>query len=145
MIGMTVEDDQPRRTRTFYRGPRAIVTGEQFIAHGEPTRVFRLTDLANVTIVRAVEQRHLAVRITQIGLIVLAGVLVAILDTLAGIVAAVALLVGIAVVIQLAGRHISWELHARYRDAQVTLFSCSNVAEFNQVSRALRRSLEERR
>jgi hypothetical protein len=121
------------------------VTGEQFIALGEPTRVFHLTGLANVTIVRAVAPRHLALRIVQLGLLVIAGVVFAVLDTTAGTLATVAVLAGLAVVLQLAGRQISWELHARYRDAQVTLFSCEAVAEFNQVCRALRRSMEIRR
>ena len=143
MVRMAVEDEQPRGTRTYYRGPRAVVTGDAFIARGEPTRVFRLADLANVTIVRAVAPRHVAVRVVQLALIVLAGVLVVVLDSRVGMAGAAVLLVGTVVAIEMTGRHISWELHGRYQHGQVTLFISEALPEFNQVCRALRRSMEQ--
>lgn len=130
--------------RTYYRGPDAAVTDELLIWQAGVTRSFVVAELHDLGLVRQQGTRlwH-----------VVAGVLLA-----AGggtwiqlglparwAVGLAALLVALAVALW-PPRVRGWALHGRYRGAQsVELYSSTDLRVFNQVTRALRRSIEDSR
>jgi hypothetical protein len=130
--------------RTYYRGPDASVTDELFIWQAGATRAFVVAELRDVGLVRQEASRlgH-----------VLAGAAVAVAGAVwlelglpaRWVVGVAALVVGMAV----AGwppRTRGWMLRAAYRgDAEVTLYRSADERVFHQVSRALRRSMEDAR
>jgi hypothetical protein len=132
--------------RTYYRGPDAVVTDRLFVWRTSPTKGYVVRDLRNVGLVRR--------EISGLGHSVLpvAGgalvVLVTAWTTLEPPVAAVTSLVAaIALLIVASAGHRMrprrWEMRATYRGREVVLYASSDVRVFNQVARALRRSVED--
>jgi hypothetical protein len=129
------------RTRTYYRGPDAVVTSELFIWRTSPPKVFVIRHLQKVAIVRYDVDRG---RPHYSSVAVLA--LWPIVDTpvwVATGVLAVAVPV-VAVVTYSRIRPKRWELQALYLGAEVVLYASTDARVFNQVARALRRAMEDR-
>ncbi|MEV0896602.1 DUF6232 family protein [Actinoplanes sp. NPDC049802] len=133
------------RTRIYYRGPDALVSDDQFVWHPQSApQVFAVSDLRNVGLVQAPS------RIRPYAPALAAGVLAA---AVAGWVLLpdpaiyVLVLLGLAVpgVAMLWREPGRWELHAQYRGTAVVLYSSADARVFNQVSRALRRAMEDTR
>jgi hypothetical protein len=130
--------------RTYYRGPDAAVTDELFIWQAGSTRSFVVAELRRVSMER---QEH-----SRLGRVV-----VAVLLAVAGAgwvqlelparwyVGIGALVVGLAVAGWPPHTRL-WALKAAYRgDDEVTLYTSGDPRVFHQVSRALRRAMEDAR
>jgi hypothetical protein len=131
-------------TRTYYRGPDAVVTSEVFVWRTAPAKVFAIRALRNVGIVRceaAGGRPHTAH--AAAGSAALALAVWPVLDTPA-LVAVVILAVAVpGVAATYRRRRRLWEIHAHYRGAEVILYASTDARTFNQVARALRRAIED--
>lgn len=133
--------------RTYYRGPDAVVTSDIFVGNGAPRTQFAIRELRSVCITHA-EAEHLrmsAARLTG-GLLIIA--VAALPLWIASPPLALALIaLGIPVTVVGAAfwrlRPQRWELRATYRGADVELYTSADERVFNQVSRALRRAIED--
>ena len=133
------------RTRTYYRGPDAVVTSEFLVWRTSPPKTFVIRDLEHVGIARcaagsgrphathAVAAPVLAVAVWPIAH---SPVQIAV-----GVVAIA--LPAVAAVGYWRLRSRLWELHGTYRDAEVILYASTDSRIFNQVARALRRAMED--
>ena len=130
--------------RTYYRGPDAAVTDELFIWVTGTTRAFVVADLREVSLER--ENRSRLGRIVVGVLLAVAGASWVQLGLPAKWYVGIGALV---VALVVAGRPPQarlWALTAAYRDAgQVTLYTSADQRVFHQVSRALRRAMEDTR
>ncbi|MBO3740769.1 DUF6232 family protein [Actinoplanes flavus] len=133
------------RTRIYYRGPDALVSDDQFVWHPHSApQVFAISDLRNVGLVQAPS------RIRPYAPALAAGALAAAVagwtllpDPAIYVLVFLGLAVpGVAMLWREPGR---WELHAQYRKTAVVLYSSADARVFNQVSRALRRAMEDTR
>jgi hypothetical protein len=132
--------------RTYYRGNDALVTDVLFIRRTAPMQSFAIRDLHDVGTVRGgcgPMVPGLAYAAGAALLAIAAGWLL-----LDGWTTQVAALAGLAVSAFAAaaycgGRALRWELHATYRHTDVVLFSSSDSRVFHQITRALRRSMED--
>jgi hypothetical protein len=130
--------------RTYYRGPDAVVTDTHFVWQGPTVRIFAIDELDNVRLVRAMAGgRSRAAVALGLGLSVIA--------VMAGLrfgLLAASPLIAALVVLLLAGARKrggpAWEIRARYRAKEVTVFTSDDPRIFNQVTRALRRTIERR-
>ena len=132
------------RIRTYYRGPDAVVTSEVFVWHTSPAKTFAIRELRSVVIVRGGGNRNRAYGAQIAGSVAVAVAIWPILDSPALIVAAVigvAAIPGVAVAAFV--RRPRWELRATYRNVAVVLYESRDQRVFNQVSRALRRAMED--
>ena len=133
------------RTRTYYSGPDAMVTDDQFIwSTVAAQRVFAVRELRNVGLVQA------PARVRPFAPAVAAGALFAAIagwtlmpDPTWYVVGFLAIATPSVAAVWRQPRH--WELHAQYRDRAVVLYSSADARVFNQVSRALRRAMEDGR
>ncbi|MEV6489348.1 DUF6232 family protein [Actinoplanes sp. NPDC051633] len=133
-------------TRTYYRGPDAVVTSELFVWRTKPARIFVIRELGHVGITCGDPDRarphttHAAAGSAALAiavwLIVDAPVLL------------VATCLAVALPVAAIGaywrlRPRLWRLHATYRGDDVVLYASTNGRVFNQVIRALRRAIED--
>jgi hypothetical protein len=131
-------------TRTYYRGPDAVVTSDVFVWRTAPPKMFVIRDLRKVGISYSDARRRTHGAQAAVGSAGLAVAIWPILDTPA-LIAAVVLAVaipGVVVATRLRPGPRMWELHASYRSAEVLLYASADTRVFNQVSRALRRAME---
>ena len=132
-------------TRTYYRGPDAVVTDEQFVWLTTPTQLFSVPDLHNVGLACTTTDplRLLAAPVAG-GTLILAAATWTMLDHPAAYLLALlgVALPGGATVAARRLRRRQWELHATYRGRPVVLYTSTDERVFNQVSRGLRRSME---
>lgn len=134
-------------TRTYYRGPDAVVTSDLFVWRTAPPKMFVIRDLRKVGISYSDARRRSPGAHTAVGSAGLAVAIWPIVDTPA-LIAAVVLAVaipGVVVAARLRLRPRIWELHAQYRHAEVLLYASPDTRVFNQVTRALRRAMEDQR
>jgi len=135
--------------RTYYRGPDALVTDEHFVWRTSSSQIYAVDGLRNVGLVqgRATAPPPAAALITAAGLFTAAAVSWTAFGSAAGY--AMAALAVFSTAATLATRHQRttrvWHLQAAYRGLEVTLYSSSDARVFNQVARALRRSIEDGR
>jgi hypothetical protein len=135
------------RTRTYYRGPDAVVTSELFVWRTSPAKTFVIRELKRVGIARcdAGSGRPHTVHAAAGPVLVIAAW--PILHTSAmvsvGAVVAVAAVVAAGAVTYRRLRPRLWELHGIYRNAEVILYASTDARVFNQVARALRRAMED--
>jgi hypothetical protein len=134
--------------RTYYSGPDALVTDRLFVWRTTPAKGFAVRELRNVGLVRGEADRlrpytaHVAA-----GALVLVAATWTLMNTPAAYVLgflAIAL-PGSFAVFTMRSRPRRWELRANYRGLEVVLYASSDVRVFNQVARALRRSVEDAR
>jgi hypothetical protein len=133
--------------RVYYRGPDALVTSELFVRRSSPAERFAIRELRDVCITRGgVTGAGLGT-----GIILLAAaalVAAAIMARSGAFLVSIALLAG---VIMAGGLIIPlwWrrprrrQLQATYRGRKIDLYASADERVFNQVSRALRRALED--
>jgi len=131
--------------RTFYDGPDALVTENHFIWRTDPLRAFVIGDLRDVRLVqRDVGSRRViltAASIAAAALIVAPGWLL--LDTPVGRLVLLAAAIAAVTLATFGRRSVhQWELRAAYQSREVVLYTTLELRTFNQVTRALRRSLE---
>ncbi len=132
--------------RTYYRGPEAHVTDERFVWRTETPRVFVVRELRDVVVVRRTRSDRgpdvammIAAFLATLAVMgwLLAGVVV---GAAAGVVA-ITVAVGAATTRRHRPAHF-WQLRATYLGTEVVVFEATDEQMFNQVKRALRRSLE---
>jgi hypothetical protein len=132
--------------RTYYRGPDAHVTDERFVWRTETPRVFVVRDLRDVVVVR----RTRSDRGPDMAMVVAA--VLAVLAVMSWVLAggivgagvgflAVTVASGAAATRRYRPTHY-WQLRSTYLGAEVVVFEATDERVFNQVKRALRRSLE---
>ena len=133
-------------TRTYYRGPDAVVTDKLFVWRTTPTKGFVVRDLRNVQLIRSKDGLGPYAAPIAGGALVLAAAFWTMLGSPAVYALGALAVVGPAgVAIGIRMRPRRWELHATYRGARVVLYISSDGRVFNQVVRALRRSVEDAR
>ncbi|RZU51675.1 hypothetical protein EV385_3508 [Krasilnikovia cinnamomea] len=129
-------------TRTYYRGPDAVITDEHFVWRTTSARVFEIRDLRQVHRVSGKPAHPYA--IVAGGAVLLTSVGWAALTTppayMLGLLT-VAAAGALAVTINRT-RSRTWRLEATYRGRDVVLYTQSDPRVFNQVSRGLRRAME---
>ena len=130
--------------RTYYRGPDAAVTDELFIWQTRATKVFVVAELRHVSLERETGSRlgRVVAALRRAG-----GGAVWVQRALpARWYAGIGALTGALVVGGWPPRTRVWALRAGYRgDEQVTLYTTADQRVFHQVSRALRRAVEDAR
>ena len=130
-------------TRTYYRGPDAVVTDKLFVWRTTPTRGFVVRDLRNVQLIRSRDGVGPYAAPIAAGTVVLAATLWTMFDAPAVYALGALAVVGPAgVAIGIRMRPRRWELHATYRGARVVLYASADARIFNQVVRGLRRAVE---
>ena len=133
--------------RIYYRAPDVVVTSELFVVRrGSPPGRFAIGDLRDVCIAPG---RPEGIRLSVVFPPAAAAALVA----AAAVSAAGGVLVGVAIAVSTAGAGMAcavvqqhrprrWELRATCRERPVTLYVTTDARVFHQVSRALRRAIE---
>jgi uncharacterized protein DUF6232 len=130
--------------RTYYRGPDAAVTDELLIWQAGATRSFVVAELHDLGLVR--QQGTRLWHVVAGGLLAAGGGVWIQLELPARWPVGIAALVVALTVALWPPRIRGWTLHGRYRGAQqVELYSSTDLRVFNQVTRALRRSIEDSR
>jgi len=130
--------------RTYYRGPDAAVTDELFIWQSGATKSFVVAELHDVGLVRQ-EASRVGRLVVALPLAV-AGAAWVQLELLARWYVGIGALIAAVTVAGWPSHTRSWMLTADYRGAaEVTLYSSADARVFNQVSRALRRAMEDSR
>ncbi|MEV6345675.1 DUF6232 family protein [Actinoplanes sp. NPDC051851] len=134
--------------RTYYRGPDALVTGEQFIRVERPAVSFTIRELRDVRVVLAPEEvstyqhRVAALVIVPCVLVVAGAVWIGRVQVWA-IAGVLVMLLGYTMLRILRPRR-RWEMRATYYGLEVLIYHSRDTQVFNQVKRGLRRALEDR-
>lgn len=134
--------------RTYYRGPDAVVTSDVFVWRTTPARVFAIRDLSEVVIARGDAGRY-GPSSTHVagGSLVLVAATWPMWNTpglkVIGVLALA--LPGFVAAARWRLRPRCWELHATYRGVPTLIYLSVETRVFNQVSRGLRRSIEDNR
>ena len=131
--------------RIYYRGPDALVTQDRFVWRSTPARAFVIRQLRTVVLVRrpADNRRPVALAAAFVIACLAAGSFVAAGPVVAGTLAFLAVIAAAAAVATRTPH--SWEVRAVYQGAEVTVYASADVRVFNQVTRALRRAVEDDR
>ena len=132
--------------RTFYHGPDAIVTDTQFVWQHPEFKVFAIDGLSDVRLVRSAPS-GLGRAGVAVGLAVFAaGVAAAVIGgsrPLTFILPSIGLVVAFVAAAARRRRGHGWVIQARYRGREVVVYTTSDSRVFNQVTRALRRAVEQ--
>jgi hypothetical protein len=135
--------------RTYYNGPDAVVTDQLFVWRTKPLRSYAVRDLHKVGVMRADSRpaSPTTVLAAAAGTVAVVGAGWTMFEPSAALaVGLLAVTVPLACVLpSTVRRPRGWELHALYRGSDVVLYACPDERQFNQVKRALRRSLEDAR
>ena len=131
--------------RIYYDGPDALVTESHFVWRTDPLRVFVISEMRNVRLVR----RHVGSPRTVLmmasaaaaALIVAPGWLL-LHNTTGRLVLVGAAMAAVTLATARRRSVQQWELRAAYRAHEVTLYTTLEIRTFNQVTRALRRAVE---
>ena len=134
--------------RTYYRGPDAVITDHEFIWITHPGRAYSVGQLRNAGIVCGPRSgAPLTVLLAGAllgGAAIYAGMFLGPvgLATAAGLVLLLALAVAALTGLQ---PHRTRHLQAQYRGRTTLIYSSSDARVFNQVARALQRTIEDSR
>ena len=136
--------------RTYYRGPDAVLTDDHFIWRtGTSTRIFAVRELRDVGLVRGepAGSRPGAMIVMAAGLITLTVASWTLAGPAVGYTAAAVAVVLASIVVAVRGSRSAcrWSLQGTYPGVPVTLYSSPDPRVFNQVTRALRRVIEDGR
>jgi hypothetical protein len=131
------------RTRTYYHGPDAMVTDDQFVwMTVSSNRTFSVRELRNVGLVQAPARMRSFAPALAVGVLFVAVAGWSLMPSPTWYVAGF-LAVSTPAVMAAWRKPRHWELHAQYHSQAVVLYSSSDARVFNQVSRALRRAMED--
>jgi len=135
-------------TRTYYQGPDAVVTAELFVWRGTPTKNFVVRDLRNVGRARGDVDRLRPYKIYSAagGAVLIVGTWNTVGTPAVYALAAAVLAIPMALTVASHWtRRPRWEVQATYHGRDVIIYSSPDERVFNQVTRALRRSMEDAR
>ncbi|MET0418324.1 MAG: DUF6232 family protein [Actinoplanes sp.] len=129
--------------RIYYQGPEAVVTSDFFIRRGSVPNTFAIRDLRGVCIAPETADGFGPVGYTAAASLAAAVVVLGLAGPwfAAGFLGLATASVG-CVAVRWRQRPRRQELRADYRGETVTLYASCDERVFNQVSRALRRALE---
>ncbi|MGX6604309.1 DUF6232 family protein [Micromonosporaceae bacterium Da 78-11] len=132
--------------RIYYDGPDVLITESQFVWRAQPRRSFAIAHLRNVRLVRRDVKRSVRgpalVSALAATMVLTPGWMF--LTTPFGRIGLVATAVAIVTLATARRRTVrQWELRAAYLEREVTLYAAVEIRTFNQVTRALRRSVED--
>jgi hypothetical protein len=131
--------------RTYYRGPDAVITDTHFVWQSPTVQIFAIDDLDDVRLERTVAGGPSGVEFALgLGLLILTVVAGLRFGLMAAAPLAVALVAVAVVALRRHGGGHAWEIRARYRTQDVTVYTSRDPRIFNQVTRALRRTIERR-
>jgi hypothetical protein len=135
--------------RTYYRGPDALVTDEHLVwrAAGR-NRSFAIRDLHRVGLVRADADRRPDVAVVgAAAMVAFAGTAWLTTGPVIGMAVGFVAVVAGAVAISTRQHRAAqvWQVRATYRGTDTVVYESADVRVFNQVTRALRRSIEDDR
>lgn len=129
--------------RIYYQGPEAVVTSDFFIRRGSAQGTFAIRDLRDVCIAPEEVAGLGAVGYPAAAALAAAVVLYELISPwLALAVLGVGAVTAGCLAVQLRRRPRRQELRAQYRGTTVSLYASTDARVFNQVSRALRRAIE---
>jgi hypothetical protein len=135
--------------RTYYRGPDAFVSDERFIWLASAPRVFAVRDLHDVVLVRGrvIDRRPDVALVGAVAVSVFAAIGWAALGPAIGAALAAAAAVTAAAAVATRQRRAvrTWQVRASCRGVTVTVYESADLRVFNQVTRALRRAVEDSR
>ncbi|MET8147343.1 DUF6232 family protein [Actinoplanes sp. NPDC049668] len=135
--------------RTYYRGPDAVVTSDIFAGNGTPRTKYAVRELRNVHIAHSDVEHLRPSAARSIGGLLIIALATWPLWRAAPLLALAVIALGLPATAAAAMfwrlRPQRWELRATYRGTEVTLYTSADERVFNQVSRALRRSMENSR
>lgn len=133
--------------RTYYRGPDAVVTDRLFVWHTTSTQGFVIRELQNVRLVQAETERPRPYTAHLVGGVLILSAAGWTLLKYPAVYALVLLAIAIPAVFAASWRTRPrrWEMRATYRGRRVVLYASADSRVFNQVTRALRRSVEDAR
>jgi hypothetical protein len=138
--------------RTYYQGPDAMVTDRVFVHRTTPEQTFAVAGLRRPGITRGDlrRSRSFQVRTAVVGLAVaFLSTLLAewLFDSLPAVFGAALAVTGVVALGWRAwwARRRRWELWATYRGTEVLLYATSDEGMSHQVTRALRRAIEDSR
>jgi hypothetical protein len=134
--------------RTYYDGPDALVTENHLIWRTDPLRAFMIRDLRDVRLVqRDVGSPRVIIAlaaVAAVALIVAPGWLF--VHTMGGRLVLIGAALAAVTLATLSRRSVhQWELRAAYQSREVVLYTTLEIRTFNQVTRALRRAVEDDR
>ena len=130
--------------RTYYRGPDAVITDTHFVWQSPSVQIFAIDDLDDVRLERTVAAGPSGVEFSLgLGLLILAIAAGLKFGVLAALPLVAALVAVVLIALRRRGGH-AWEIRARYRAQDVTIYTSPDPRIFNQVTRALRRTIERR-
>jgi len=133
--------------RIYYRGPDALVTDEHFIWKTKTPRAVAVRELRNIGLARGETTHGLSATTIAVGTATIALAVTGwlLFGTGLGYGLIAGALAGMTLTLATwQKRHVrSWELRATLRGTPITLFSSLDERSFNQVTRALRRAVEE--
>jgi hypothetical protein len=132
--------------RVYYRGPDALITSELFVRRVTTTASYAICDLRGVGIAPAPETgRARPFVAAAVGLAGLAASTAALLAGALIIVPPlfVCTLAAFTAAIFWPRRPGRWELRATYQGRPISLYTSTDATTFHQVTRALRRAIEE--
>ncbi|GAB1644711.1 DUF6232 family protein [Krasilnikovia sp. MM14-A1259] len=131
-------------TRTYYRGPDAVVTDEHFVWRTASPRVFEIRELQQVRMVRSrPTPRAFAVPVAGGAVLLAAAGWTALASSFPYALGLLTVVVpGALLVTFTRTRPRTWQLEATYRGRDIVLYAQSDLRVFNQVSRGLRRAME---
>jgi hypothetical protein len=131
--------------RIYYRGPDVLITQEAFVRRTAPRRIFVIRDLHHVVMIRGDldPARSTSAHVAG-GALVLVAASWPLVDNPAAVAAAalIVTLPGVAGIACWRMRPRRWELRADYQGHEVILYASADITTFNQVSRGLRRAIE---
>jgi hypothetical protein len=135
--------------RVYYRGPDALVTDERFVWRTAAPRIFAVRELRRVVLVRenVPDPRSGAALVAAIGMgaAAAAGWVVAGRTVGTGLGALAMITLVVAVTTRQLRTVRMWQIRATYRGAVTVIYQSPDARVFNQVTRALRRSIEDAR
>lgn len=131
--------------RIYYSGPDALVSEQFFIWRADPVRAYTVSELRDIRLVQrdvgSPRVVFLLASVAAAALIVAPGWLL--IGSMTGrliLLGAAAIAVALATVRRRSVHQ--WELRAAYHAREVTIYTTLEMRTFNQVVRALRRSVE---
>lgn len=135
--------------RIYYQGADALVTEHQFVwLSAAPRRTFAVRHLHNVGLVRdTADRRSDVATVVTAGMVGIAGAVWLVAGPVVGLALGFAALVAATAAVT-TRRHRTvrtWQVRATYHGVDTIIYASGDVRVFNQVARALRRSLEDRR
>jgi hypothetical protein len=131
----------------YYRGPDALITAESFVWRTAEPRIFAIRELRHVGLVQEnlADRRSGTAGIAGFGMAVGAPAVWVVAGPVPG--AALGLAAIITLIVAVTARQLRtvrvWQIRATYRGVGTVLYQSPDERVFNQVTRALRRAIED--